>query len=232
LWYAIDYSYASVSQKAFQVDFLPPITQLVLFIPVVIVLAITPGPAVTYIIARSIDQGRKAGLVSVGAVASGNVVHAIGAALGLSAILASSALAFDIVKYLGAAYLIYLGIRALLTKTDVETAENIESKKLSKIYRDGVMVAILNPKTALFFLSLLPQFIDHTRPVSGQMLFLGLLFVAVAAFTDSLYAIASGTAGRWLRANKSFQKAQRYITGTVYIGLGLTAAFSGGRRGT
>ncbi len=211
-------------------DFLPPLTQLLLFVPAAILLAITPGPAVTYIIARSIDQGRKAGLVSVLAVASGNFVHAIGASLGLSAILASSALAFDIVKYLGAAYLIYLGIRALVSKTQVETMQSVESKKLSKIYRDGVVVGILNPKTALFFLSFLPQFVDSTRAVSGQMLFLGLLFVTLAALTDSLYAVAASTAGRWLRGNIRFRQAQRYVTGTVYIGLGVTAALSGGRR--
>jgi threonine/homoserine/homoserine lactone efflux protein len=211
-------------------DFLPPLTQLLLFVPAAILLAITPGPAVTYIIARSIDQGRKAGLVSVSAIASGNIVHAVGASLGLSAILASSALAFDIVKYLGAAYLIYLGIRTLLSQTQVQPAESIEQKTLSKIYRDGVVVGILNPKTALFFLSFLPQFVDSTRVVSGQILFLGLLFVTFAAITDSLYAVAAGTAGRWLRGNMRFQQVQRYVTGTVYIGLGLTAALSGERR--
>ncbi|MDZ4770386.1 MAG: LysE family translocator, partial [Chloroflexota bacterium] len=137
---------------------------------------------------------------------------------------------FDIVKYLGAAYLIYLGIRALVSKTQVETMQSVESKKLSKIYRDGVVVGILNPKTALFFLSFLPQFVDSTRAVSGQMLFLGLLFVTLAALTDSLYAVAASTAGRWLRGNIRFRQAQRYVTGTVYIGLGVTAALSGGRR--
>ena len=211
-------------------DFLPPLDRLLLFIPAALLLAVTPGPAVTYIVTRSIDQGRKAGLVSMLAIASGNAVHAIAAALGLSVILAASALAFDVVKYLGAAYLIYLGIRALRTPVDVEAAQTVERKSLKQIYRDGVVVGILNPKTALFFLSFLPQFVDNTRAVQGQMLLLGLLFVTIAGSTDSLYALASGTAGRWLRGNARFLHAQRYISGTVYIGLGLTAALSGGRK--
>lgn len=167
-------------------DFLPPLDRLLLFIPAALLLAVTPGPAVTYIVTRSIDQGRRAGLVSVLAIASGNAVHAIAAALGLSVILAASSLAFDVVKYLGAAYLIYLGIRALRTPVDVEAAQSVERKSLRRIYHDGVVVGILNPKTALFFLSFLPQFVDNTRAVQGQMLLLGLLFVTIAGSTDSL----------------------------------------------
>lgn len=210
-------------------DFIPPLSGLLLFIPAALLLAVTPGPGVMYIVARSVDQGRKAGLMSVLALASGNTVHALAAALGLSVILTTSALAFNVVKYLGAAYLIYLGIRALLTPVNVDVAQNVERKSLWHIYRDGVIVGVLNPKTALFFLSFLPQFVDNTRSIPAQMLLLGMIFASIASLTDSLYALGSGTAGRWLRGNVRFLHTQRYITGTVYIGLGLAAALSGGR---
>jgi len=180
-----------------------------------------------YIVARSIDQGRKAGLVSVFAIAAGNIFHVTAATLGLSAILLSSALAFDVVKYLGAAYLIYLGVRKLMTREEVETTQAVERKSLGRIFSQGVIVGVLNPKTALFFFAFLPQFVDRSRGAVGlQMLLLGLTFMAMATVTDSLYALLAGSAGRWLRGSARYLRFQRYFTGTVYIGLGLTAALS------
>jgi threonine/homoserine/homoserine lactone efflux protein len=198
-----------------------------LFIPAALALLLMPGPAVLYIVARSMEQGRKAGLVSVAAIETGNLFHAVAAALGLSAILLSSALAFDVVKYLGAAYLIYLGIRKLTTRDEAEQAQNGERKSMGRIYSQGVVVAVLNPKTALFFFAFLPQFVDAARGAVGlQFLLLGLIFVGIAIVTDSVYALAAGTAGRWLRGNLRYLRFQRYLSGTVYIGLGLAAALS------
>ncbi len=208
-----------------------PATNLTLFLTATLVLLLTPGPAVLYIVARSVDQGRRAGLVSVLGIEAGNLFHAIAAGLGVSAILLTSALAFDIVKYLGAAYLIYLGIRTLTTPIPAQQVETLEKKSLRRIFSQAVVVAILNPKTALFFFAFLPQFVDSSRGgVPLQLLALGLIFVTLATLTDSLYALAAGTAGRWLRGSRRFLRFQRYFAGTVYIGLGLAAAFTGSEK--
>lgn len=207
---------------------MPNPAHLPLFIIASLSLLLIPGPAVLYILTRSIDQGRTAGLVSVLGVQTGTLFHVAGAALGLSAILLSSALAFSVVKYLGAAYLISLGIRKLITPERVVNNEHVEPTKLSRIYSQGVVVNILNPKTALFFFAFLPQFVDPDRgTVALQMLFLGGLFVAMALCTDSCYALLAGTLRQMLRGSQRFWKGQRYFAGTVYIGLGLTTALTG-----
>jgi threonine/homoserine/homoserine lactone efflux protein len=158
----------------------------------------------------------------------GTLFHVIGAALGLSAILVSSALAFEVVKYLGAAYLIYLGIRKLLSKDTTFLPQHIQKQRLAHIFRQGVIVNILNPKTALFFFAFLPQFVNPARgSVPVQMLILGLILLTMGLFSDGAYAILAGTAGNWLRSNRQFLRAQKYVTGTIYIGLGLTAALAG-----
>lgn len=205
-------------------------TNLALFIPAALVLLLTPGPVVLYIVTRSIDQGRRAGLVSVLGSEIGNLCHVFAAALGLSAILLSSTLAFDVVKYLGAAYLIYLGIRKLRS-SDAIVDESVKRAPLRRIFLQGIVVAVLNPKTALFFFAFLPQFVDRSKgAVSLQILFLGLIMVTMAIISDSIYALMAGTAGKWLRGNLRFLRFQRYLSGSVYIGLGITAALAGGSK--
>ena len=206
-------------------------SQLVLFMSAALLLLLIPGPAVLYITTRSATQGRLAGLVSVLAIETANFVQAAAAALGLSAILLSSALAFDVVKYLGAAYLIYLGVRKLLTGDNETQDEVVKRESLARIYWQGFAVNILNPKTALFFFAFLPQFIDPARGnVVGQNLLLGAIFVGMAIITDSMYALlASSLAGK-LAGNKRFQKGQRYFAGWVYIGLGITTALAGSKK--
>jgi threonine/homoserine/homoserine lactone efflux protein len=200
---------------------------LPVFLLAALILLLTPGPAVLYIIARSMDQGRLAGFVSVLSIETGNSVHVLAATLGLSAILMSSALAFSIVKYLGAGYLIYLGIRRLLKRTQDHEIASLQRQSLRRIYSQGVLVAALNPKTALFFLAFLPQFVDPSvGSVTLQLLTLGGLFVTMAIVTDSMYALLASTAGGWLKRNRSFLRADRYLVGSVYIGLGVTAALS------
>jgi threonine/homoserine/homoserine lactone efflux protein len=213
-------------------DTLLSMPHLPLFLTSALILLLTPGPAVLYVVARSVDQGRKAGLASVLGVELGNLCHAMGAALGVSAILLSSALAFNVVKYLGAAYLIYLGIRKFTAPVPApDAAPSFQPKSLRRIFSQGVVVSVLNPKTALFFFAFLPQFIDTSRgSAPAQMLFLGIIFVTMAACTDSLYALAAGTAGRWLRGSARYLRFEKYVTGTIYIGLGLVAAFSGGEK--
>ena len=196
-----------------------------------LVLLLIPGPAVLYITARSASQGRLAGLVSVLAIETANFIQAVAATLGLSAILLSSALAFDIVKYLGAAYLIYLGIKKLLASDNSSKDGVVKQESLSRIYWQGFAVNILNPKTALFFFAFIPQFVDPARGnVIAQNMLLGAVFVGMAIITDSMYALlASSVAGR-LSKNRRFQKGGRYFAGLVYIGLGITTALTGTRK--
>jgi threonine/homoserine/homoserine lactone efflux protein len=151
--------------------------------------------------------------------------------LGLSAILLSSALAFGAVKYLGAAYLIYLGIRKLVATDDAVEGESVKQESLSRIYWQGFAVNILNPKTALFFFAFLPQFVDPAKGnVIGQNLFLGAVFVGMAIFTDSMYALVTSTLASKLTGNRRFQKGGRYFAGLVYVGLGITTALTGSRK--
>ena len=204
---------------------------LPIFLLAALILLITPGPAVLYIVARSLDQGRLAGFVSVLSIEVGNFVHVLAATLGLSAILVSSALAFSIVKYLGAAYLIYLGVRRLLAHEIPHQPATLQRQSLIRIFRQGVLVAILNPKTALFFFAFLPQFVDSSNSsFTIQLLTLGCLFVLMAIVTDSFYALLAGTVGQWLKGTRSFLRVERYLVGTVYIGLGLMAALSDTKR--
>ncbi len=203
------------------------IPHLPVFLLAALLLLLTPGPAVLYIIARSVDQGRLAGLVSVLSIETGNSFHVVGAGLGLSAILLSSALAFTVVKYLGAAYLVYLGLRRLLARDSAHPEMAVRPQSFRRIFSQGVLVAALNPKTALFFLAFLPQFVDPAKGgVAVQFLTLGGLFVLMALVTDSVYALLAGTAGQWLKSARPFRRAEKMVVGTVYIGLGVTAALA------
>jgi threonine/homoserine/homoserine lactone efflux protein len=206
-------------------------TQLYFFMAAALALLLVPGPAVLYITARSATQGRMAGIVSVLAIETANFLQAVAAALGLSAVLLSSALAFDVVKYLGAAYLIYLGVRKLLSRDDGTEKEEVKRESLSRIYWQGFLVNILNPKTALFFFAFLPQFIDPAKGnVIGQNLMLGAIFVGMAIITDTLYALAASSLAKRLSGNRKFQKGQRVFAGLVYIGLGITTALTGAKK--
>ena len=210
---------------------MPEPSTLAVFVLAAVALLITPGPAVLYIVARSVEQGRWAGLVSALGVHVGTLVHVAAAALGLSALLVSSALAFDIVKYLGALYLIYLGVRRLLTSDAAAASTAAAPRSLRRLFTQGIVVNILNPKTALFFLAFLPQFADPARGQLGlQILGLGLIFVALGVVSDGLYAVLAGTAGGWLKQGGRFLRVERYVTGGVFVGLGLTAAFAGNGR--
>jgi threonine/homoserine/homoserine lactone efflux protein len=211
---------------------IPNAASISVFAVAALLLLLTPGPAVLFIVARSVEQGRVAGLVSVCGITTGTLVHVAAAALGLSALLASSALAFALVKYAGAAYLIYIGLRRILSRADAAAAPSqLPRRSLTRLYRDGIVVNLLNPKTALFFLAFLPQFVDPARgAIAFQVAFLGLLFALMGLTSDGLYALAAGTAGRWVKRNSHYLRFERYVTGSVFIGLGVTAAFAGNGR--
>jgi threonine/homoserine/homoserine lactone efflux protein len=209
---------------------MPDASSLTVFVLAALALLLVPGPAVLYIVARSIDQGRTAGLVSVVGVGLGSMVHVAAAALGLSALLVQSAVAFRTVKYLGAAYLVYLGILRLIGRGDDIVRAAGSSRSLRRIFFQGIWVNVLNPKTALFFFAFLPQFVDVAAGSVGlQILFLGTLLVAMGIVTDGAYAVAAGTLGGWLKSRPRVVTAQRWFAGGVFISLGLATAMSGGK---
>jgi threonine/homoserine/homoserine lactone efflux protein len=169
--------------------------------------------------------------VSVLSIEVGNFLHVLAATLGLSALLLSSALAFTLVKYLGAAYLIYLGLRTLLTRTAAPSTGRLPRQSLGRIFAQGVLVAALNPKTALFFVAFLPQFVDPARgAVTAQLFVLGSVFVVLGIVSDSLYALLAGTLGQWLKGTGACMRTERYVLGSVYLGLGVTAALADPRK--
>lgn len=187
-----------------------------------------PGPAVIYIVTRSLDQGRKAGIVSMLGVETGTLTYALAAAVGLSALIASSATAFNGVKYAGAAYLLYLGVRKLLEREQPQQ-DTLPSAR-SRLFVKGMLVQLLNPKIAIFFVAFLPQFVDPSRgAIALQTLVLGTIFTLLAVLSDGAYALLAAAAGGWLRAGRGSRRLLARLSGAVYIGLGATAALSGSR---
>jgi threonine/homoserine/homoserine lactone efflux protein len=201
----------------------PDSTALWLFTGTAVVLLLIPGPAVLYVVVQAAERGRRVGLASVAGVHLGTLVHVTAATVGLSALIVASALAFSGVKYAGAAYLIYLGIRKLLDRDGPPTVEQ-GRESLRRAFVRGVVVNVLNPKTALFFLAFLPQFIDPDRGgVWSQALVLGLLFIVLGLVSDSLYALAAGTIGELMRRRR---RAMSFGSGVVFVGLGTLAALT------
>ena len=201
---------------------------LVYFTAASLALLLVPGPSVLYVVTRSVTQGRRGGLASVAGIETGGLTHAMAAAFGLSAILMTSALAFDIVKYVGAGYLVFLGLRVIFSRrSDNPTVreESIQKTPSRRLFFQGYLVELTNPKVALFFYAFLPQFVDPAQGgIIEQTLLLGLIFVALASCTDSMFALTSSTAGQLLaRKAGPILRAQRYITGIVYVALGLAA---------
>jgi threonine/homoserine/homoserine lactone efflux protein len=202
-------------------------SRLALFLAAAAALLVVPGPAVLYVVTQSIGGGRRAGVASAGGIFTGTLVHVAAATAGLSALLASSELAFDAVKLAGAAYLVVVGVRRLAGREPVELAEAERRRGLVPLYREGIVVNVLNPKTALFFLAFLPQFVDPSRPAWRQILALGLLFSILGLASDSAYALVAGTLGDWLRRSAGYARVQRYLSGIVFVALGAVAAFTG-----
>lgn len=206
-------------------------TTLLAFSAAALVLLVIPGPAVMYIVTRSATQGRRAGLVSVAGIHLGTVVHIAAAMVGLSAILAASATAFVVVKTVGAAYLIWLGLQSIRAyrQVDVAATAPVTPRSLRRVFVDGVVLNVLNPKTAIFFLSFVPQFIDHdtAHPVL-DVATLGGVFIVLGILSDGAYAIAGGWVGSRLRRSPRLRRRKDLIAGGTYFGLGAVTAFGGG----
>ncbi len=198
-----------------------------LFVLAALALLLIPGPAVLYIVAQSVEGGRRAGLVSLLGIHCGSLVHVAAAVVGLSSLLVSSARAFEIVKYAGAAYLIFLGLRTLLARPAAAGGLPPE-QELRKRFLRGIVVNVLNPKTAVFFLAFLPQFVDPDAGAAAlQMAVLGLTFIALGLVSDGLYALLAGTIAQRLRRSGRASSAGRYASGGILVGLGITAALAG-----
>lgn len=202
---------------------MPDASTLLAFVTAALILLIIPGPAVLYIITRSTEQGTRAGLISVCGIQAGALVHVAAASLGVSALLMASAMAFSMLKYLGAGYLIYLGVKKIAdARKQTGLQEAPAPQSLSAIFWQGMIVNVLNPKCALFFFAFLPQFI---RPQNGhvalQVLFFGLLFTFLAFLTDGSYALAAGRLGKYMKQNTWYRRLEAYISGFIYISLGL-----------
>ena len=206
---------------------MPEPATLGLFAAAALALLVVPGPAVVYVITRSASQGRRAGLVSVLGLHTGSIVHVAAAATGLSALLLASATAFEAVKLAGAAYLIGLGLVKLFGRADTDGRSAALPVSMRKVYGQGIVVEVLNPKTALFFVAFLPQFVDPGRgPIAAQVVVLGLCFVALGLLSDGAYAVVSGTLARRLRRRRSPARTgwgQR-TSGAIYVALGVVAA--------
>jgi threonine/homoserine/homoserine lactone efflux protein len=202
-------------------------SNITLFAAAAAVLVFTPGPNTLYIIARSIQQGRLAGAVSSLGVQVGTFIHMTLAAFGLSALVVSSDLIFTIVKYAGAGYLFYLGLQTLRTEKEADNVKFDEDKSITDTFRQGIIVNLLNPKTALFFIAFLPQFINpNKKPVAIQIFILGLILIFLGITSDMIYALTAGSLGNWLRQNPKMLTLQRYFATLTYISLALLAVLS------
>jgi threonine/homoserine/homoserine lactone efflux protein len=205
---------------------MPDVSTLLLFAGASLALLAIPGPAVIYVVTRSLDQGRTAGIVSMIGVETGTFTHAVAAAAGLTGLIAASVTAFTVVKYAGAAYLLYLGVRKLLERP--EDPGQVAVSGRSQLYLKGMLVQLLNPKIAIFFVAFLPQFVDSSHgPIATQILILGTIFTLLAVLSDGAYVLLAGAVGSWLRTGQRARSWLAKLSGGVYIGLGVTAALSG-----
>ncbi|MFM7870375.1 MAG: LysE family translocator [Actinomycetota bacterium] len=208
---------------------MPALHDIVTFAVASLALLVIPGPAVIYILNRSVADGREVGLAAVAGLELGNLVHVLAASVGLSAVLATSATAFNVVKWLGAGYLIFVGVRTLLVRpAAIEGLSGSMSRRRS--FLQGIVVNTLNPKVARFFVSYLPQFIDSDQGAAwSQALVLGVIFVAIGCITDASYALMASALRTVLVNGRSLPFVQRYVAGSVFIGLGLLATRASSR---
>jgi threonine/homoserine/homoserine lactone efflux protein len=206
---------------------MPDSTAFSLFLAAAVVLAVTPGPGIFYVLARSIKGGRREGYASAAGTAVGGVFHVVAAALGVSAILAASAEAFTVVKFVGAAYLIYLGVRAITSKDEAVALDGGERRETRRAFLQGITTEVLNPKTALFFLAFIPQFVNPRGAVVLEFIVLGCISVCLNTSMDIVVATLAGPIGAQLRKRARLRKGQRLFSGVSLIALGAYVALAG-----
>ncbi|MEV0382137.1 LysE family translocator [Nonomuraea sp. NPDC050643] len=199
---------------------MPDISTLTIFCVTTLGLLLVPGPAVLYIVTRSVSQGRAAGLISVAGVHVGSLVHIGAAALGISALLSASATAFTVVKYVGVAYLLWLGVRKLMHRGDSEEPIELRVQSKRRLFWEGFVVNVLNPKTAIFFLAFLPQFTrPEFGPIGQQILVLGVLWLVLGMVSDGTYAMLSSALADRVRGSARTRRRLDVGSGIVYLGL-------------
>jgi threonine/homoserine/homoserine lactone efflux protein len=209
---------------------MPEVNSLLLFMLATLTLNITPGPDMLYIIARGTEQGRSAGIVSALGISAGCLVHTLLVASGLAVLLRTVPVAYDVIKYTGAAYLIYLGVRALTSRRRMEADRQVAKRGLGPIFLQGMLTNLLNPKVALFFLAFLPQFINQSQGrIALQIIILGLLFNLLGTTVNIIVSVAASITGGHFRSRLGDSSVFRWATGGVLIGLGIRLAFLGRR---
>ena len=207
---------------------MPEPSALIVFASAALLLLVTPGPAVLFVVTRSVEQGKRAGLISALGLTAGGAVHVVAAVAGLSALLASSAMAFQAVRWAGAIYLVYLGVRTILGNGGEEKVAERRRPRLGRLFREAMLVNALNPKAALFFLAFLPQFVDvEAGPTVPQILLLGGVFLALALVTDSIFALLAGALAGWPRPSRRSLWVSRWLPGSIYVAMGVGAAVAG-----
>jgi threonine/homoserine/homoserine lactone efflux protein len=207
---------------------MPETATLLAFSAAALVLFVVPGPAVFYIVTRSVAQGQRAGLMSVAGIHTGSLVHIAAAVIGLTTLLATSATAFRAVKWAGAAYLVYLGVRIYLERDEEQEGPEPASTSMRRIFTQGFVVTLLNPKVTVFFLAFVPQFVDPTGGTAAQVLVLGAIFLIIGVVMDGLYALVSGSFGDRLQRSGWWRRGRRWVSGSIYVALGVVAAVAGG----
>ena len=211
---------------------MPSGSALALFALAAVVICAVPGPAVIYIISKGVAGGRRTALTAVLGVHGGTLVHIVAATLGLSALVMSSATAFSTLKFVGALYLVALGVSRLVRGGELADIEPGGELDRRRVFRQGVVVEALNPKTAIFFLALLPQFADPSRALAPQIAVLGLVWLVIGLATDSLWGVLGGTLGTLLSRSRRFPLVERIVSGGALIALGVAAALTGRRAQT
>jgi len=212
---------------------MPSVSTYALFVVTALALLAVPGPAVLYVVSRSIDQGRRAGIASVLGITTGTVVHVTLATVGLSSLILASRIAFDAVRYVGAGYLIFLGIRRLLTRHQETPDVDRPPRTVRDLYTQGLVVNLLNPKTIVFIFAFIPQFVDvGAGHVWLQIMLLGLTLAGLGLMSDSLYAIVAGSIADRLRGSRGVARFERWFGGGILIGLGVVAAVISPNRST
>jgi threonine/homoserine/homoserine lactone efflux protein len=204
---------------------MPSLSTYTVFLATAIVLLLIPGPAVLYVVTRSIEMGRSGGIASVAGITTGTIAYVVLATVGLSSLILASTAAFDAVKYVGAAYLFILGVRRLLGHGLEEPDEEAAPRTRRRAYAQGVFVNLTNPKTIVFIFAFIPQFVDPDAADAGlQVLALGLTFALLGFLSDSMWALAAGTVADRLRGSAGIAWVERWIGGSVLVGLGVLAA--------
>jgi len=206
---------------------MPDLTTLGLFVSAAFVLAVTPGPGIFYVMTRSLKGGKPEGFASAMGTSVGGLCHVIAAAMGVSVLLATSAIAFSVVKYLGAAYLIFLGVKTIISEDVVIEAGSSSIVGYGRAFFQGIAVEILNPKTALFFLAFIPQFVEPSGTVFIQFLLLGTISILLNTLVDLIVIALAGPIGQKLRKSPKLRKRQRLATGMGLVSLGGYVAFAG-----